>query len=368
MLKPILALVLGFVVAVLASAAILRGRSPEPAASSSSAEVPESTQPATDPAFAAAPEAAAGLGSADPERAADPAQALDGQAGESRAAPGAVHGRVLFTAGGAPASGARVTLEIYSDQPRKLVREVSAVLDGTGAFRLAVQGPRDWMIGRLTVRLDGWADATRALEMGSLVRDVDLGDVVLDAGAELRGALRCAGGVPDWRAWRVFVASTDFVVEAWPRSSPSLALASENGEFALKGLSPGEARIGVHHPVLGQVIERALELRPGVNELFLEHAGPDPRRCLVLRVENDKPLPPGSVRLRGAGREWVGEDTLERPNQFLFRDLPEGEYELSIEVRRRKLWSESGIVPGRALRAALPTRNPMVESTADESE
>jgi hypothetical protein len=331
MTQHLLSLLAGIAIAVLVSTLLLRrGEGPPP------------QDPAPAPALVP-PVAGAAEGAVAPPAPAleEPADAVETGRKPPRASS-LVSGRVLAP-DGRPHDGALVVLEILNDFSWTKDRELRWTTDASGSFRLEVVRPRDLMIGVLTIRVSGHADLVRTLESGSLLADVELGDVVVGPGAVLSGRLICAGGVPDWTAWRIFVATEEFSRDLVPRKNAELTLASESGEFRIEGLPEGDARLLVYHPVLGNVIRSEVTLRAGENEpVVLDYAGPDPRRCIRLRVAADGLLPEGSARLSGGGQDRSVRTSEGRTNDFLFTDLPDGRYELTIQPRKNLLWSGTG--------------------------
>ena len=340
MTKLLLALLAGIVIAVPLSFAFLR-RAGDGAA--------------PPPIDAPVPPASADGGAALPSSPVDPATsepAASGTGSRHPRASSAVTGRVLGP-DGTPLAGAHVLLEILNDFSWKEDRNLVASSDAGGRFRLDVTGPRDLMVARLTVHVPGRLDQVRMLRSGALLADVELGDVAFEPGAELSGRLHCEGGLPDWGQWRILLATRGAFQDILPQRSASLPLASERGEFRIAGLPEGETGLLVYHPVLGVVSRTESVLRAGVDEpVVLDWNGPDPRTCIRVRIDADGPLAKGAVHLSGGELDRIGTGSDGRPNDFLFADVPDGTYEVTVKPRKKLLWSGS-VSPGHVLEIDL---------------
>jgi hypothetical protein len=178
----------------------------------------------------------------------------------------------------------------------------------------------------------------------------ELGAIVVQAGAVLRGRVLDRAGAPLLEHWMVELTPED-------RSSPlnwtPRAEAADSERFEISGLPAGKWRVAARYPSF-ELCNLQLELTAGeTREIELrQRAARDASREIVVRARIDHLCPPphpDHVRLVLPGGEtrppleYTGHRIEE---EFVFADLEPGAYRVEIDDPRYVPWSANDVRPG----------------------
>ncbi|MBL8898877.1 MAG: carboxypeptidase regulatory-like domain-containing protein [Planctomycetes bacterium] len=261
-------------------------------------------------------------------------------------------GRCVNTAG-APVEGVAFVLRSWVSQGEKeqplQLPEVAARSDAEGRVHLLAEHREgiwatclllDPRFVRMNWHWNELAPGTRS----------ELGEIVVQAGAVLRGRVLDRAGAPLLEHWTVELRPQD---SSSPLGWSPRAEAAGSERFEISGLAAGEWRIAARYPSF-ELCTLELELAAGeTREIELrQRTARDASREIVVRAHIDPLCPPphpDHVRLvlPGGEKRPPRDATSHRIEEdHVFADLEPGAYRIEIDDPRYLPWSANDVRPG----------------------
>ncbi len=272
---------------------------------------------------------------------------------DTSGAPSAVTGRVVDRSGHAVAQARVAAFAREDDPPFRTRRDLErhAATDGEGRFRL-LGLPAGPDLG-LEVEHADFAPAVREAFRVTPGGDVDLGDIVLEQGLVLHGTVTGHDGQPLPGA-TVTVADVTALLGRPDARAPRSTSTDEQGRYAFAHLAPRQYEVEASAPghgsaslVLSLVLGGALA--DWRQDFQLEHAdarlggwiyGPDDAPVAGAPLVLSRKQPRGQAYLLKRGQS--GDD-----GRFLFTDVPDGVYQLSLDAPDHYLDRPAELSAGR---------------------
>jgi hypothetical protein len=283
--------------------------------------------------------------------------------------PAEIRGRLLRD-DGTPAAGVPVKVHGWgANQDRERLHGVpedwqdpEAKTGADGRFSIRFDPPRAFQF-TLDAKARGCAEASwrwGEIEPGALV---DLGEVVLVASGTLEGRIVDGAGQPLLgQEWSIeAVTRDDLAADGRDETRVTARVDPATGRYRVEGVMPGSIELSARLELTVGELRVPVRLEPGQTlTVDLVYGGTDLARRIALHTFS-RPLwllghpDPRHVKLRGPDGT-VREASLmgaRISSSFVFDDLEEGEYTLTIDDPRCLPWTSQPLKPGQSLDARM---------------
>lgn len=273
-----------------------------------------------------------------------------------------VRGSIRLATGASAAGALLRASSFWGGAPHELG---SCACDAQGRFELAFEPPPS-AFANVRVEDPGFVSGSSLVSDLAAGSSTDLGELVLPRAGSLRATLVDAEKRPLAEGWELSSNADQPSAHPankrwtfWNRASVD----ARTGLCVLGGLPPGELVIVARTPLDFEQIRRKLTIIAG-EETAAEfaYAGPDLARRVLVRTHPSWPrlavFQPAAagVRLQRAGESSARSAVAparRAPGEYVFDDLPEGEYALEIDDARFERYVDAHVEPATALNVTL---------------